>query len=282
MGGIIWLASYPKSGNTWLRAFLANLYLNPAEPADINALTSFCYNEASRPFYAELSSKPVEELSIDELYQLRARVHRHIAGLQPQSTLIKTHCSLSVIGGVETVTPDVTQGAIYVVRNPFDVACSFRSHFAADMDEVVESLCFAHTELPTDQNQVHQYLGSWSSHYLSWKEAPGLNPLILRYEDMTRNPEKAFAKVVRYFGLPKDKKRLNKAIAFSSFKTLAEQEKAKGFQERPDAAAAFFRTGKIGDWRDELSDDHVARLIAAHKPVMDELGYLKPDGSPKF
>jgi hypothetical protein len=281
MAGIIWLASYPKSGNTWMRAFLANLLAGGAQPVDINQLTRFSYSEARRDLYDRLSDRPVDDLDVDALYQLRQRVHRHIAETTQGHAIVKTHCSLSVIGGVETVTPDVTAGAIYITRNPLDVAVSYRDHFDADMNGVIDAFCSPHHELITDGQQVHQHLGGWAEHVSGWRDAPGLNPLVLKYEDMLRSPTKAFAKVMAYLQIPKDIERLKRAIRFSRFEELQRQETTAGFTERPREGAKFFRGGRAGGWRRTLSSEQVERLLEANRPVMRDLGYLKRDGSPQ-
>ena len=281
MGGILWLASYPKSGNTWLRVFLANYFRNPAAPFDINELARFGVNEASRGFFEHVSARPVSELDDLEIYHLRPRVHRLIAGRTRDTAFVKTHCALTRIDGFPTVTPEVTEGAIYIVRNPLDVAASFGAFFGAEMPEVITALSSSTNELPTSDKQVHQYLGTWAEHVEGWADAPGMKRLLVQYEDMVRRPFKTFARVVEFLGLPKDKARLQKAIRFSGFEVLAGQEREHGFEERPEGAEPFFRKGRIGDWRNVLSESQVDALVASQAAMMKRFGYLGADGRPK-
>ncbi len=278
MGGILWLASYPKSGNTWLRVFLANYFRNPETPFDIDNLSRFAFNEASREFFERLSPRPVSELGDLEIYHLRPEVHRWIADKAPETAFVKTHCALTQIDGFPTVTPEVTEGAIYIIRNPLDVAASFCSFFGAQAAEVVAALESGSNELPTTDKQVHQYLGTWAEHVAGWADAPGMKRLLVRYEDMVRQPFKTFGRVVEFLGLTEDKARLQKAIRFSGFKVLAAQEREHGFKERPDSAARFFRKGKVGDWRGVLSEAQERRIVASQAAIMQRFGYLGADG----
>ena len=114
------------------------------------------------------------------------------------------------------------------------------------------------------------------------RRAPGLALPLVRYEDMGATPLETFEGIVRYLGLPEARARLERAMAFSSFAELERQETSQGFEEaRPDRKVRFFRQGKVGAWRQALSDAQVQRLIEAHREVMLELGYLDRVGELK-
>ena len=106
--GIIWLASYPKSGNTWVRLFLANLFSDARHPVDINKLPGFTFGEHRADFYETLSGRPLSALSDEEINRMRPEVHRHIAGSRRETIFVKTHAAITVLDGVATITPDVT------------------------------------------------------------------------------------------------------------------------------------------------------------------------------
>ncbi len=57
MGAIIWLASYPKSGNTWMRVFLRTLESNPNELAGINTINQFCLGDDCAVDYARYAPR---------------------------------------------------------------------------------------------------------------------------------------------------------------------------------------------------------------------------------
>ena len=129
MGAIVWLASYPKSGNTWMRAFLHNLLRNPAQPVHINELDRFSLGDSHRSWYAEVSKTPLEQLSDAEIIALKPAAHRRMTQAFPDSVFVKTHNRLGLAYGHPLISLDCTAGAIYVLRNPLDVVVSMAHHY---------------------------------------------------------------------------------------------------------------------------------------------------------
>ena len=279
MPGILWLASYPKSGNTWLRAVLANLIADPKEPLPINSLPNLFLGDSFLMHIEQLTGRKAEEIAEEELPQLRRRVHEWFAKSRPDNAMVKTHNAVLQIDGVPLITPSATAGAIYVLRNPLDVAVSFAHHYQVTYERAVESLCDESYVLPPSGGQLTQYLGSWSRHVRSWTQAPGLPLHVLRYEDMTSKSFNTFKGLAEFLQLPSDKVRLQKAIRFSGFSEMRRQERKDNFVEaRPDGKTPFFREGRVGGWREVLTDEQVERLIASQGEVMREFGYLDEAG----
>ncbi len=279
-GGILWLASYPKSGNTWVRVFLENLFRNADEPVSINDLNVVAFGDSQRHLYQALAARPIDELSDLEIQELRPVLQRSLAD-RPDTSIVKTHNRIGFVNDIPLIDLDCTMGAIYVVRNVFDVAVSFAAHYNGDMDDVVDGLCRETMHTPTTQAAIVQYLGPWGAHYQSWtRGVPGFEPLVLRYEDLRGRPFKEFSRVVKFLNLPSTPDRIKKAIRFSSFAEMSRQEKQGGFRERVRADQTFFREGRVGGWRRHLSDAHVARLIEAHGEVLRELRYIDKHGRP--
>src|ERR1700752_534070 len=135
MGNIVWLASYPKSGNTWIRAFLANLVANRSDPVPLNDLPRYCEDEARPELFTIIAGKPSIELSLDEIIAARPQVHALIAADARGSRFVKSHNFAGQMGGHPLHNASVTAGAIYVVRNPLDVAVSMTHHFGLTLDE---------------------------------------------------------------------------------------------------------------------------------------------------
>ncbi len=278
MPGILWLASYPKSGNTWLRAFLANYLSNAKEAVAINDLPKHILGDNLRQHYLQFSGLKDDELDAAKIAELRPRVHQWMALSHGHDVFVKTHNAVALADGVPLITPTATAGAFYVIRNPFDVAVSYASHYQISLSRAVEGLCESDYRLPEQGGILEQYLGDWGQHVTSWTTAPGMTRLVLRYEDLQAKPLKAFGEVVRFLGLPKDMERLKRTVRFSSFKTLQRQEEGKRFIEaRPDGAAPFFRSGSSGGWRQVMSDADRDRLIERFEPLLREHGYLVGD-----
>ncbi len=278
MNRILWLASYPKSGNTWLRAFLANYLSDARKPLHINALRDFAFGDMRAEYYATVSGRKADDLTGPEINALRPRVHRHIAASGPAPVFMKTHSALTAIDGIPTITPEATYGAIYVVRNPMDVTVSFAHHNGLDMHVAVLGLCKNSHFIPAAKGRIPQIITSWSDHVHGWTGAPGLHLKLIRFEDMLKSPKKTFGEVIEFLGMARDPARLKRAIRFSSFKVLAEQEKVTQFGEKSPEAERFFREGTTGGWRDVLAAEDVDMLLSNHRDMMVQYGYLTENG----
>jgi len=283
VGGIYWLASYPKSGNTWLRTFLHNLRTDGDEPADINDVHTGAIASA-RVWIDEVLGFDSADLTNDEIERLRPAVYRWSQN-DKEISYCKIHDAYTFLSdGEPLVSREGTLGAVYVLRNPLDVAASTANHMNLTLDEAIAFMGDEAVGLagkPTRlQAQVRHRLLSWSAHVASWLDAPELRCEIVRYEDMLAEPVETFTRVAAFLELPTGTARVEKAIRFSAFSELKHQEEERGFAERPHHMESFFRRGVAGSWADTLTGDQVARIIADHGPMMRRLGYLDSVGNP--
>jgi aryl sulfotransferase len=282
VSGIVWLASYPRSGNTWLRIFLANFLGDEDRPADINNLNIWGISSDRRTADDSLGVE-CSDLTPAEIDRYRPAVYRDIANRSQKTLFIKAHDAYILNSDTEPLIPlDVTKAAIYVVRNPLDVAVSYAHHEAITLDHAIDRMRReTMTKAKPDERlhvQLQQRLLSWSRHVLSWLDQCAIRLRVMRYEDMCRQPVEAFGDAVRFLGLEDDVERVRRAVGFSSFEILRQQELRHGFKEKPLGAEAFFRSGRAGSWRDTLTDKQVERLVADHGAVMRRLGYLSEKG----
>jgi hypothetical protein len=269
LGKLVWLASYPKSGNTWLRAFLHNFLRQPEAPHSINALTDLSVVECASVFFGASGAV----LTPAEVQKLRPGVHERLMALHPRPVFVKTHNANLALHDVPLCTPAATAGAIYIVRDPRDVAVSYAAFTGKSIDEIIAFMADPGAANRGTDAQVFELLSSWSAHALSWVGAQ--HRLLLRYEDLLAKPEAAFGRVARFLGAGADEARLRRAITFSDFLVLAEQERNEGYRASGTAApGAFFRAGKSGQWREALTAAQADAIIAAHGEVMRNFGYL--------
>jgi len=282
MPGVLWLASYPKSGSTWLRALIANYLAGPLGPVPINALPGYALGDNFLVHYERLAGRPAATLDGADIARLRPLVHRWFATARGQTALVKTHSCLARVHGVPLITAEVTVGAIYVIRNPLDVAVSFAAHYATTLERAAEALCREHNHLPGSDRLLPQMIGSWSQHVRSWTGLSLLHRHIIRYEDLLQQPEESGEALVDYLELPLDRERLRRALESSRFDALAAQERRGGFVEaRPDGSTPFFRRGRSGGWREVLSARQVRLIVQTHGRLMRQFGYLDEAGEPR-
>jgi hypothetical protein len=281
---IVWLASYPKSGNTWLRVFLANLRSSGAAPSDINQLDTGM--AVGRGMFDNLLGVESADMTADEIDHYRPQVYREIALRSRESLVFKIHDAYTHVPGGEPLFPgDATKGAVYLVRNPLDVAISFAHHSSLTLDESInrladESFAFS-SECDRLHQQLRQRLLSWSGHVKSWLDQDSITVHLMRYEDMHARPVETFTDALQFLGLNAAAKQVLQSLSFSSFEGLRDQERMSGFRERPSTAKSFFRKGRVGEWRKVLNSHQVDRVLRDHGEVMRRLGYLSEDGSPR-
>jgi hypothetical protein len=274
MRRIIWIASYPKSGNTWMRAFLANYVLDRQEPLPINELGAFTLSDTRPRFYQQAAGRPIGAITEEDSLRLRGQAQALIAAARPHDHFVKTHSLNGTHGGVTLINRTVTKGAICVTRNPLDLVSSYAGHFNMTIDQAISAMADPANATIDAGHRIFTLLGGWSDHVTSWRDTTDFPLILVRYEDLLDKPVPTFKWIVETLGLTFNDERLGRAISFSSFKELSEQERRNGFRERPPHNARFFREGRSGSWRDTLSRAQIERVTGAHHDVMDALGYI--------
>jgi len=279
---IYWLASYPKSGNTWVRAFIANLLHEEPEPVDINKLHTGAI-ASSRAWVESALDFDINELSHDEIDLLRPAAYCRLSQQMETPGYHKIHDAYTYLTNSEPLIPaQATKGALYIVRNPLDVAVSFANHNHCSIDKSINKMGLQKYSFSSStkglHNQLRQWLLSWSKHVVSWLDAPDLNTLVVRYEDMKQTPLTTFTQIATFLELPNNKNQVTEALEYCEIEKLQMQEAQKTFNEKPAKTEVFFRKGQVGDWQNILSDSQITTLIDDHREVMQRLGYLNVHG----
>lgn len=265
---IIWLASYPKSGNTWTRMLLANYFMDPKQPPDINTVHRFASSDVRQDLFDLVAGGRFEARNFDHWVEVRPKVVRMIAASKPGHQFVKTHCQVKRLGPHDLIPPECTAAAIYIMRNPFDVVLSYARHLSETVDEVIDRMTDPIGATGTS-TYVFEFTGRWDEHIASWLDAPGLPRHVMRYEDMISDSERAFRQLLGFLKVPIRDGQLRRAIRAASFESLQKQERARGFRERPAKMAQFFGTGRPGGWRDRLSPAQVARIRGEFLPALE-------------
>lgn len=280
MSGILWLASYPKSGNTWIRVFLANLILNEAEPLALKRINEVCSSEPNEIWFKPLTKTPVSELSNKKIAALRAKAQERAASLNKNIMPMKTHSFFGKDFGYPTISVKASIGVIYIVRDPRDVLISAADHYGLTFDQAIEMMNDKTARgRGMAGNTVSERMSSWSEHVKSWTRWKHSPLMVLRYEDMLADPLGQLGGVARKLGITQDEARIKRAVEFSSFKALQAQEAQSGFVEKSVNSDRFFRSGRSGGWRDKLSADQAAAIERDHGVQMRRFAYLPPLGA---
>ena len=278
MNGAIWLASYPKSGNTWLRSALYALRYARDEFALLD-LANFGSIHATFGHIDRWMEVDSSNLTDAEAEALRPEFYAAFFEKRGEPTPSKVHDAWGrTRDGRPLFDAAFTHATLYILRDPRDVVVSWSSFFGYSIDETIAILGNPEAALAVDRKrrstQLRQKLGTWSQHVISWIDESGLSPLVIRYEDMLADPAAALRRVSRAIGAVDDAAAIDAAVRATGFAQLAAQERKHGFGEVADRTHRFFRSGKAGGWRDALTAPQVARIEADHGAVMRRFGYL--------
>jgi len=290
MKPLIWLASYPKSGNTWFRILIANL--NAPEPVDINDLPERGGIASSRGMFDGITMLPSTLLTHTECDLVRPLVYRALAGqcdiadLSPNGgnangrpRFVKSHDAYTRNqDGAALLGGDCARGAVLVVRDPRDVAVSLAHHSGRTIDQTIEFMADPQASfdglMDRQGKQLRQQLPGWSGYHRSWTQQIDIPVHIVQYEDLHAMPIETLAGAFAFAGITASETAIKRAIDFSSFRNLRDQERLGGFKERPRAKPGpFFRRGVAGAWRNELSAAQAALIESDHKETMMQFGY---------
>lgn len=281
-GGIVWLASYPKSGNTWLRMVLyhtARIMLGiPLEGNDLHQIDrSSIYEARALSLFEEFLGKPVATASWQEIVPVRQRVHAEIAKRAPRPIHIKTHMAAVNIGDTPTINMSVSCGAIYIIRNPLDIVLSLADHLGSTIDDTITIMCHPSYHTSSSHDTVYEPWGSWSENVNSWTGFKTEIVLVQRYEDYLTDPINSFRAASDHLRMNPTPEQLAEAVELCDFKRLGAIEKESDYRERSPHAERFFRVGRADQWRDKLSDKQIRRIVEAHYRPMKEFGYLSEE-----
>lgn len=276
MGALVWLASYPRSGNTWTRVFLHNLIniLDGRGAQELNELDVHSTWDIAAHWYDPFLAAPPNRATKEAVAAARPLAQQRIADSVEGVVFVKTHAALIKDRGTPTVDMSRTAGAVYIVRNPLDIVLSYAKHMDVPVEEAVEVLNTPRFETPNGPHSVYEVYGSWSQHVESWTRRAHHAIHVLRYEDLIADPIRSFTGLARHLRIQASSENIEKASELSSFARLSAIEADKGFRERSEYSDRFFRSGTAGQWRAALPPSLVERVVFHHREVMRRFDYL--------
>lgn len=273
----LFLVSFPKSGNTWVRIFLANYLAEQTGPLALNDMRYVAHIADVSLFEGWIGCSPWD-LEPRRVALLRREIHGALHREVDRIMFYKVHDNFLLPDGTTHMFPQGCARVVYLVRNPLDVAVSVKHHFdLASFETAIDYLggrrvSFNH--LGRSRTQMRQYIGPWSQHVKGWCEASDIEVLTLRYEDLLSDPRQGFGRLLQYLNWPRLETRFERALNASCFARLQAAEQSQGFSEHYAGQSLFFRSGQAGDWRSRLSPDHIDTILGEHGEVMAKFGYL--------
>ena len=278
---IIWLASYPKSGSTFLRSLISSYVYSESGTFDFKLLKNikqFPTNE----FFENLGIDVGNKNQVSKNY-INAQIE---INKKSRITFLKTHSSFCKMFNRYNFTDlQNTLGVIYIVRDPRNVATSFARHNSKSVKDTVDIMT---NSLATgnEANQVETYLGSWNFNYNSWKVFKSSNIYhLLKYEDLIFNTKNSFKQVLNFinnnlkFPISIDDRKVEKVIDETKFSKMRDLEKKVGFDEakindNTGKVVPFFNLGPKNNWKKNLDVDLSSKIEEAFREEMIELKYL--------
>ena len=273
---IIWLASYPKSGNTWIRLFLNTLLYSKETSVDINNI--YIQQFPNKKHFGDLTN----DIGNVSEFVKNCNLAQTKLNLDNKIKFFKTHNALWKSGSYSFTEHENTLGVIYIVRDPRNVITSIKNHYAKkNYDDALEFMRhqkkFIGSQEIINEYEIPTLISSWSTHYNSWKKLKK-NYLLIKYENLLKNPFDEFSKITDYLkkntNLRFSKDLILKAIDECNFQKLRKQENQNGFKEAPTRDTKFFFLGPENNWRKMLDKKTVEEIENNFRDEMTELNYL--------
>lgn len=281
-GPIVWLASFPKSGNTWLRAMLTALVDASGSTPDLAQLVG-ATELVERQFLDDWCGIDSADLTREQLLPYMRLIRLIAADQATGPAFVKTHDRFGTTADGQALFPaEATRATVLILRHPFDVAISLAAHYGSSLDVAIARMADPNYGMHLRESRGSEFLpveiGSWSGFARSWLDQRELPVQLLRYEDMLADPVGALLQVAQAAGLACDFQKAAAAAEACSFKRLQAAEAKAGFSEKPAGMTRFFRTGQSGTGSTELSPAQQERIVAVHGSAMVRLGYATNRG----
>ena len=282
---IIWLASYPKSGNTYVRAFLSAYYFSESGEFDFSQIARIDQFPHEKFFKEKVNN-------INEASKQWVPIQREI-NKDKKIRFFKTHSFLGNYQGNQFTSPETTLGAIYIVRDPRNVLSSLKNHYSFDDNNALKMIKDKTRSLMSN-NGSHAsltYISSWSENYLSWLRNNQFRRLFIKYEDLITNKYETFRDIIVFTNTLMNKvegvnkSKLQKAIETTNFDVLKKKEVSETFDGSESSFKnwrkfhsenknLFFNLGPDNNWKNILKTDVSKEIEISFEKEMIKLGYL--------
>jgi len=279
---IIWIASFPKSGNTWVRSMISSLIYTDTGIFNFEIIKKI----QQFPNKKHFENLTEEYQNIHELKKFWITAQDKI-NLDKKIKFFKTHHINCKIGENSFTNDNNTLGTIYIVRDPRSLVESFSNFYNKDKSLAIHNITSkgfvsGASYIKNKQNNVFTIIGSWNDHYNSWSKTSA-NLLLIKYEDLLSDPFKELNRIIiflkKFMTFMYDDYKIQNIISSTSFERMQKMENDEGFFEMPfkesdQDKVKFFNKGKKNDWRKYLNKNESDIIENKFEKEMKELGYI--------
>jgi hypothetical protein len=277
MGLVAWIVSYPRSGNTFVRALLLNYIMGGPDGAPLSELPRLSIGESDEPLWTELTGQPPEARTFERQWSVRAAYFEaQRARMSGGIGLFKSHTPNVVVFGQPAFDFRPNDKVIHVVRNPFDVAISTAAYRNLSLDEAIELVLSRETIIDARPEGGFEAIGSWAQHAVSWDKGCPVGLHRVRYFELLNDPRGALEAMIRFLGLEVRDARIESAVAACRFERMAGQERSAGFAEATMVQSGrFFRVGRDLQFLDSMTQAQIETLRAPLSGVLEQMGFSR-------
>ena len=279
---IVWIASYPKSGNTWMRSFLSAYFMTDDGEFEIKNL-DYIQDYPNEQFFDEGNIKKGEVYKYWEKSQKKIFENKKIK-------FLKTHNALISIKDHNFTYPKYVLGIVYIVRDPRNIITSLKNHnefktYDESLNYMESNDAYVYEEHNKSYGKFN-FIGSWKMHHNSWNSGKIYRMLTVKYEDMENDPYKTFRDVVVFvntiskFNNRVNEKKIEKSIESTNFEKLKKFEEDGLFTENKNKKdkkekIKFFYLGKKNNWKTILNDEIKNKMNKIYKDDLIKFKYEK-------
>jgi hypothetical protein len=300
------IASYPKSGNTWVRLVAAAYAFEELEPSDFatfdagdGKLAKHLWDDRNLHHYQSTTPFALKDVDFSVEVRLRPAAMMVLARDVSKAPgrdflLVDSHHANCSVNGMNLWNQQWTDRVVNLVRDPREICCSLSSHLGLSYEETAAFMADSEAQFPLEHDSdadeaeaddaeeeagddvpLHHLLLSWSDHTRSWFESDGLSVLSVRYEDMVADPVAVFQGIFEFLDVPDlTDEKVEAAVETVEFDRMREAEEEHGFPKASEEQEHFFRSGQADGWKDELPTEVAHKIEEDHGEMMEALGYL--------
>jgi len=275
MRPFIWVVSYPRSGNTFLRALLANAFSQVDRPLTLPEVSQSTVGEHDEGLWIQLVGKSAAQRTVEEEWRQRHAYFQARRRAEPLTRrLFKSHTANATAFGREAFDFQPGDRIIHVVRHPCDVAISCADYWGLSLDKAIERMLTEGFVMDGRPRHGSEVLGSWAQHTRMWSRPLPVPIHRVHYQDLVENTVETLSGVLEFLGEECNLRRVRAAAAFAHFDTLKAQEELAGFTEASEVKSGrFFRVGRPLQWPGVLTSAQVEALSGPCQDLLESLGF---------